>query len=76
MSRIPLSIRNRLPTIPIPLREEEPARIDLQALLDAVYERAGYDLDLDYGRAPAPPLEPEDSVWAAARLRERPAAPG
>jgi Protein of unknown function (DUF4058) len=32
--------------------------------LHALYERARFDLRLDYARPPVPPLEEEDAVWA------------
>ncbi|MCO5169086.1 MAG: DUF4058 family protein [Planctomycetes bacterium] len=63
----PSSLRDPLPTVPIPLLGDEAVEVDLQALLDSVYARAGYDLDVDYGREPVPPLSPEDAAWAAAR---------
>ncbi|RMF26349.1 MAG: DUF4058 family protein, partial [Chloroflexi bacterium] len=58
-------------TFPLPLRpgDEEPL-VDLNALLHALYDRAGYDLSIDYTRPPVPPLEGEDATWAAARLRD------
>lgn len=58
----PVSLRQPLPTVPIPLLGDEAVDVDLQALLDSVYARAGYDLDVDYGRAPVPPLSPEDAA--------------
>lgn len=65
----PVGLRDRLPVIPVPLQGDEDVEVDLQALLDAVYERAGYDLDLDYSRPPVPPLRPEDETWAAALVQ-------
>ena len=65
------SVRDPIPTFPLPLRpgDEEPL-VDLNALLHALYDRAGYDLSIDYTRDPVPPLEGEDAAWAAARLRD------
>lgn len=63
------SLRERLPVLPIPLREtEDDAPLDLQALLDLCYENGGYD-DIDYTVKPDPPLEAEDAAWADAMLR-------
>ena len=47
---------SRLPTIAVPLREEDEAvPLDLQEAVDAVYERAGYDR-FDYATDITPPL--------------------
>jgi len=60
-----ISLRERLPTIPVPLRAGEPnASLDLQALVHEVYDSAGYAHYI-YSGAPVPPLSPEDAAWAA-----------
>ena len=60
----PICLRDRLPVIPIPLRAGEPEpRIDLQALLDRVYDAAGYQHYI-YTGTPRPPLSAEDAAWA------------
>jgi hypothetical protein len=67
------SLRDRLPAVPVPLAEGDPdVRIDLQAVVDAVYERAGYDYTVDYSGAPAPPLAAGDEEWARERLEASP----
>lgn len=38
-------------------------------MLHALYDRAGYDLRLNYGSEADPPLEGEDAVWADVLLR-------
>jgi hypothetical protein len=65
--RIPLE--ERLPVIPIPLRESDPdAALDLQPVLDQAYANGRYD-DIDYRAEPDPPLEPADAAWASSLLR-------
>jgi hypothetical protein len=60
----PLKLRDRLPSIPIPLRAPDPdAQLDLQEALDRAYDSAGYE-DYIYRRDPDPPLSPEDAAWA------------
>jgi hypothetical protein len=60
----PIMLRDRLPTIPIPLRAPLPeASLDLQAVLHFVYDRAFYK-DYIYEGSPTPPLGPEDAAWA------------
>jgi len=68
----PIALRRRLPVLPVPLRPgEADVALDLQAVLDTAYERAGYDLDVDYARPPAAPLDADDAAWADALLRGR-----
>ena len=67
--RVPL--REPLPTINIPLRENDAdVRLNLQALIELTYENAGYD-DINYARPPLPRLEGDDARWAEELLRER-----
>jgi Protein of unknown function (DUF4058) len=62
----PLSIRQPLPVIPVPLlRPDPPAMLDLGEALRTAYARARYDLRIHYEQPPNPPLNPEDAVWAA-----------
>ncbi len=69
---IPFGVRDPIPPFPLPLRrgEDEPA-VDLGKILHALYDRASYDLRIDYEREPVPPLTPPDSEWASALIRER-----
>lgn len=68
----PLGLADRLPTVPIPLRPPHPdAALDLQALLDRVYDEAGYEFDI-YDGPPQPPLDAEEAAWAAKFVPKRP----
>jgi hypothetical protein len=65
--RVPL--RERLPTIRIPLRESDPdATLDLQALIDQCYRNGRYH-KINYQFDPDPPFDADDNVWAAELLR-------
>jgi hypothetical protein len=65
----PLSLGERLPSVPIPLLPDDAdVALDLQQVLTQMYDAFGYDLDLDYVKPPAVPLEPEDAAWARALL--------
>jgi hypothetical protein len=58
------TLRDRLPELPIPLAGEDPdVRLDLQAAFDTAYDRAGYDLSLDYSAPVQPPLSDADAAW-------------
>ncbi|MBG1269600.1 DUF4058 family protein [Nostoc sp. WHI] len=61
-----------IPPFPMPLRsgDGEPV-IDLQTLLNEVYEIYGYDLVIDYSQQPVPALSEADAAWADALLHEQ-----
>ncbi len=49
----PIRLSQKLPPITVPLKPEDgDVVLDLQAVLDAAYDRAGYDLELDYRPTP------------------------
>lgn len=58
-------VRDPIPTFVLPLqpRDAEPD-VDLGAVLHALYERASYDLVIDYKAEPVPPLAEADRAWA------------
>lgn len=61
----PVMLRDRLPAIPVPLREPHPdVRLDLQEMLNLVYDRSGYARHI-YRNTPLPALPPADAEWAA-----------
>lgn len=65
-------VADPIPAFPVPLRQGEPEpSVDLGALLSALYDRAGYDLAIDYGKPPQPPLPPGDAAWAARLVAAR-----
>ena len=60
----PIKLRDELPVIPIPLKGDfTDATLDLKALLDRVYDAAGYE-DYLYESPPEPALDPSDETWA------------
>ena len=66
----PLSVRDGLPHVPIPLREHEPdVPFDLRAVLDQLYAASNYS-PLVYADVPPPPLPPADAEWATRVLRD------
>lgn len=68
----PVSLRERLPVVPIPLRAGDPdASIDLQSILDDVYDQSGYE-DYIYEGDPSPPLSAEDFTWSRSLLNAEP----
>ena len=65
----PFNLRSPIPTFPLPLLpdDEEPI-VNLGELLHALYDRARFDLRLDYTQPPVPPLREEDNDWAQTLL--------
>lgn len=68
----PFRLQEPIPSFQLPLRygDSEPL-VDLQALLHDVYDRAGFDLAIDYTHEPVPPLSEADAVWANALLQQQ-----
>ena len=68
----PFNVRNPIPAFSLPLLpgDEEPT-VELGVIFHALYERARYDLSLDYSQPPVPPLREEDAAWARERIEQR-----
>jgi hypothetical protein len=59
-----IGLRDKLPTVPIPLRPpHSDARLDLQALLHRVYDAAGYRYYV-YESGPSPGLTLDEVAWS------------
>jgi hypothetical protein len=68
----PIRLPQRLPVIGIPLKECDPdAKLDLQEVLATAYERAAYDLQVNYRAEPTPRLAPEMAEWANTLLTSK-----
>lgn len=66
------SLRQKIPSFLLPLQPgESELLVDLQSLLIQVYDRARYDLAIDYNLEPEPPLKEEDRAWVDALLKEK-----
>lgn len=65
------SVRDPIPDIPVPLRPGDPEpTLPLNQLLHDLYDRAGYDLAIDYSQPPTPPLAKKDATWAKQLLAQ------
>lgn len=62
---LPFLLRQPAPTFLLPLlaSDAEP-EVELNRLLHELYDRAGYDLRVDYRQQPTPPLIEADVEWA------------
>jgi hypothetical protein len=66
----PIPLRRALPSIKIPLREQEAEiRLELQPLIDQAYRKGRYADSLDYHEPADPPLEGADADWADELLK-------
>jgi len=67
------SLREAIPVVPVPLKwNEKEVSLAVGELLAQVYDRARYDLRVDYQAAPPEPaLSVEDAAWMEALLREK-----
>lgn len=67
----PFNLPDPIPPFPIPLKSNDPELlVDLQRLLHEVYDRAAYDLEIDYQQDPIPPLSDEDTQWVDSLLKQ------
>ncbi|HEY3998985.1 MAG TPA: DUF4058 family protein [Candidatus Xenobia bacterium] len=68
----PLHLRDPLPSVPVPLLEDDPeVELDLQSAFQQVYDRARYDVILNYQRPLAPPMSEDDAAWIRTLLAQR-----
>ena len=68
----PIRLTEPLPKIGIPLRAPDPdAPLNLQEALSLAYERAAYDMTIDYTNSPTPPLSPDLDTWADTLLKQK-----
>ena len=71
----PRLVRDPLPRLAIPLRPTDADVIlDLQPLLDRVYDIGGYEDRIDYGKPCILRLQTDDEVWAQELIRSWQAA--
>jgi hypothetical protein len=66
---LPFNVRHLIPSFRLPLQpgDDEPL-VDLNHLLHLLYDRAGYDLRINYQGPTDPPLAEEDAMWADSLL--------
>jgi len=66
------NLQNPISSFLFPLRsEDDEILIDIQTLLNNIYDVGGYDLKIDYSREPIPPLAENDATWVSAVLQKQ-----
>ena len=66
-------LQDALPIVPVPLRAPDgDIPLDLTTAFSTIYDRAAYDLSLNYAAPPPPPpLSSEEQAWVRQRLEWR-----
>ena len=65
-------LRQLIPNFPVPLLQEDPEPIvPLNQLVHELYDRAGYDMAIDYNQPLDPPLSSEDAAWAESLINKK-----
>ncbi|GJD23552.1 hypothetical protein RIVM261_085080 [Rivularia sp. IAM M-261] len=66
------SVQQPIPSFQLPLQSEDIEPIlDIQSLLNSIYNRARYNLRIDYNLEPVPPLKADNAAWCDMVLREQ-----
>ena len=66
------TVRQPIPTIPIPLLGKDVAQLDIGACFRVAYDGTAADDEADYAHDPPPPaLSPDDAAWVDQLLREK-----
>jgi hypothetical protein len=66
----PIDLESPLPTIPVPLRKKrEEVPLDLQKVVDEIFDKAGYDSVINYRKPPKMELNETERAWLDQRLR-------
>jgi hypothetical protein len=64
------TLRDPLPTLPVPLRAPDPdCQVDLAAVFATVYQRGRYQRSLDYTAPPPVAVDEQTRAWMRQRLR-------
>ncbi|MDY6803766.1 MAG: DUF4058 family protein [Cyanobacteriota bacterium] len=66
------NVRDAIPSFSLPLQsgDTEPV-IDLQPLLNSVYDLGGFDTAVDYAKEPIPKISKTDAEWVDALLKQQ-----
>ena len=66
------NLADPIPSFPLPLCEgDNQPIVDLQSILHGVYDRAGFDLAIDYNLDAVAPLTDSEAAWVDTLLREQ-----
>jgi hypothetical protein len=61
-----------LPTLPVPLaKPDADVPVELQPMIDAIYQRFRYERSIDYNKPLISPLGPKDAAWLKQQLQAK-----
>jgi Protein of unknown function (DUF4058) len=64
--------RRSLPVIPVPLaKPDSDIPLDLQPMIDGIYQRFRYPRSIDYSKSLTPPLDAAETDWLRQQLHVR-----
>ncbi len=68
----PAHYRGPLPRIPVPLARPDPdIPLEVQPMIDEIYQRFRYMRSIDYGKPLTPPLDAAETGWLKQQLQPR-----
>ena len=68
----PAHYRGPLPRIPVPLARPDPdIPLEVQPMIDEIYQRFRYMRSIDYGKPLTPPLDAAEAGWLKQQLQPR-----
>jgi hypothetical protein len=66
----PVYSRVPAPSVPIPLAKPDPdILLDLQPMIDSIYQRSRYERSIDHSKPLDPPLDAAEALWLEQQLR-------
>jgi len=68
----PAHFQRPLPRLLVPLAKPDPdVPLDLQPMIDAIYQRSRYERSIDYSKPSIPPLDAAETAWLEHQLQPR-----
>ena len=65
----PVSFKIPSPSIPVPLAKPDPdISLDLQPMINSIYQRSRYQRSIDYTKPLSPPLDDAETTWLKEQL--------
>jgi Protein of unknown function (DUF4058) len=67
-----VSVQRPLPAVCVPLAHPDPdLSVEIQPMIDGIYERFRYERSIDYARPLNPPLTSDEATWFERKLKAK-----